>query len=226
MMRKLMMNSIKVSAGSSSLLGGLVGAWKFDSNSIDALGLNNGTDEDGITYNVGKNAECATFPGDKIITLSSSPLSGTTPFTLFCWVRCNNTFGAFPGIFGCGIEVPNRALFFALNPTGRVVGDLHSVGGIAESAVGVADGNWHHVGLIFSSGHFQLYVDGNASGISVAASPNLGFGGGSYGTFGKVYSSGNILQGDLDDFYIWNRDLTASEVTELYDSGNGKVYPF
>jgi hypothetical protein len=29
----------------------------------------------------------------------------------------------------------------------------------------------------------------------------------------------------LDAIGVWNRVLTATEVTELYNSGNGKQYP-
>ena len=30
---------------------------------------------------------------------------------------------------------------------------------------------------------------------------------------------------DLDGVNMWNRELSASEITELYNSGNGKQYP-
>jgi hypothetical protein len=29
----------------------------------------------------------------------------------------------------------------------------------------------------------------------------------------------------IDTFNIWNKELTQSEITELYNSGNGKQYP-
>jgi len=32
-------------------------------------------------------------------------------------------------------------------------------------------------------------------------------------------------EGKTDEFYIWNRALTGSEITDLYNSTNGKFYP-
>ena len=38
-------------------------------------------------------------------------------------------------------------------------------------------------------------------------------------TFGRI-------TGTLDEVAIWNKELTAAEVSELYNSGNGLAYPF
>jgi hypothetical protein len=34
-----------------------------------------------------------------------------------------------------------------------------------------------------------------------------------------------FFNGKIDAFNAWNRVLTQSEITELYNSGNGKQYP-
>ena len=35
-----------------------------------------------------------------------------------------------------------------------------------------------------------------------------------------------FIKGRLDEFNIWNRALTASEVAQIYNSGSGKFYPY
>jgi hypothetical protein len=34
-----------------------------------------------------------------------------------------------------------------------------------------------------------------------------------------------FLNGKIDETYIWNKVLSQSEITELYNSNNGKQYP-
>jgi len=36
----------------------------------------------------------------------------------------------------------------------------------------------------------------------------------------------NFFSGQIDAVGIWNRVLTPTEITELYNSGNGKQYPY
>jgi hypothetical protein len=41
------------------------------------------------------------------------------------------------------------------------------------------------------------------------------------------YDSSNVAHftnGKIDEVNIWNKELSASEITELYNSGNGKQY--
>ena len=47
---------------------------------------------------------------------------------------------------------------------------------------------------------------------------------GSYTAADNTTPSG-LFNGSIDAFNVWNRVLTATEVTELYNSGNGKQYP-
>ncbi len=46
---------------------------------------------------------------------------------------------------------------------------------------------------------------------------------------GDQVSAAGILHGaagQVDELAIWNRALSAAEVTQLYNSGAGKQYPF
>jgi hypothetical protein len=39
------------------------------------------------------------------------------------------------------------------------------------------------------------------------------------------WNSYNSSKIKIDSVSVWNKSLTATEVTELYNSGNGKQYP-
>jgi hypothetical protein len=41
-----------------------------------------------------------------------------------------------------------------------------------------------------------------------------------------AYASSYKYTGWMDSLDFWNKELTSTEVTELYNSGTGKQYPF
>ena len=81
------------------------------------------------------------------------------------------------------------------------------------------DGEWHHVTLVVyqdSGAKFKVYVDNT---LVKGATPVPG----SYGTpnsfwFGRA-SGGLYYGGYLDEVTLWNTDLSATEVSELYNDG-------
>ena len=50
--------------------------------------------------------------------------------------------------------------------------DLSQIVG-PSSVVTINDGDWHSVGVIYTGGAVQLYVDGETSGASQSLSPNI-----------------------------------------------------
>src|SRR6202035_2479657 len=45
-----------------------------------------------------------------------------------------------------------------------------------------------------------------------------------YGKYNGSYQA--YFDGDIDEVSIWNRALTSTEVSDLYNSGGGLQYPF
>ncbi|QQR64991.1 hypothetical protein IPH92_00195 [Candidatus Kaiserbacteria bacterium] len=85
------------------------------------------------------------------------------------------------------------------------------------------DGAWHHVALAVSGGNSQsLYVDGSFVGILSNAITDFGA---TYSQFGAGYTTGwtnasgglTYFAGSLDDNRIYNRALTANEISDLYN---------
>jgi hypothetical protein len=86
-------------------------------------------------------------------------------------------------------------------------------------------GTWNHiVGTISSSTSTCRYYVNNAL---ISEDTFTGLGGFSEIQLGAYNArSLNTFNGQLDEVGIWNRALTGSEVTELYNVGNGLTYPF
>lgn len=91
-------------------------------------------------------------------------------------------------------------------------------------------GTWYHLALTIDASRNQaLYVNGTSVATNTATSGNGSFGGGTYnGTkFGTaLYAIDRLYKGLVDEWGIWNVQLTSSEVTELYNAGAGTSYPF
>ncbi|NLE38508.1 MAG: LamG domain-containing protein, partial [Pirellulaceae bacterium] len=109
-----------------------------------------------------------------------------------------------------------------------------------RKALTVGDGKWHHVALVIDqdTGLFQAYLDGRGSGATgdangwvpdlddVSSLPQINFTPGTefdspqpllLGHNGTSATSGdsNPMVGRIDDFAIWNRALSAAEISAM-----------
>ncbi|MBM4034743.1 MAG: PEP-CTERM sorting domain-containing protein, partial [Planctomycetes bacterium] len=97
---------------------------------------------------------------------------------------------------------------------------------ISTSGLSLADGQWHHVVHTFggTEGGQKIYIDGTlrASG----AKANSDYDWQTSITMGFANDgSNNWLDGMLDEVYIYNRALTQTDVTQLYNAGMAAGIP-
>lgn len=88
------------------------------------------------------------------------------------------------------------------------------------------DNDWHFVTVSLNNTGKYLYLDGLllASSTNTTAPVSTGvtlIGLGYRGMIGDNYYAGYI-----DELGFWNKDLNSTEISELYNSGNGITYPF
>ena len=81
---------------------------------------------------------------------------------------------------------------------------------------------WYHIVLTFASSVTKLYVNGS----NVATTSTSGYTTNQTTQFvgigDKAQTAVNLpFNGQIDEFAFWNEALTASEITALYNSGNG-----
>ena len=175
-----------------------------------------GTLVNGPTWTAGKFGNGVSLDGtnDYVSVANPSTLNfGTSNFTLALWIKRQAT-GVEHTIFsktanaswGSGgkeffINASNNRLGFG----GFGIGELFSTGTITN------DGLWHHVALTFvdSSNTITFYIDGVASG---SGTLNLSADVGSHVVKLGGHPSGHYFRGQVDEFRIFNRALSASEV--------------
>ena len=221
--------------GSSSLNTSLYAAYNGESNANDSFGTNNGTAQGGLTYGVGKIGNAFTFNGSNAyVGLPNNSLNLTGDFSISMWVYLTG----FPSE---QIPISN---FYEFSPTaGNSRGWMIYMNGqnlywivCGSSQVNLItsissfQNTWKQITITFKNGvGSKIYFDGNlvTSNSSTITpiynstqTPFIGkyqYGNGS--SFGYMNANSKV-----DALNIWNKELTSTEITELYNSGNGAQY--
>jgi hypothetical protein len=231
------------SVGSSSLKTSLFAAYNGESNANDSFGTNNGTAQGGLTYTAGKIGNAFTFNGtNSYVSLPNNSFKFTGNFSVSFWFYCK--------VSGNAQTLINGYDYTGSLSGGWILGSFST--GYMEFQVYVNtqatsksryqvpfntstyNNQWVHITLTrVSSTSTKIYINGTeASGSfskgSVADNPTYLTN--CYSEIGGdfVTSGGLINPCDngtkIDAVNVWNKELTQSEITELYNSGNGAQY--
>jgi len=190
-----------------------------------------------ITQNVtGKLNKCVTFSGNASAQADDSNLADTAfisntgaVFTMCLWVKVATRAGDQAYITTSDLTVGANGLFFRMQDTsGHIYCKFGSqgatLGGTTSSTVIPNDAGWHFVvaQYDYQVGTTYISVDNGtlesvATGetISTTTTPQDKL------HLGNTPFLDNDLNGELDDVSIWNRILTAAEITSIYNSGTG-----
>jgi hypothetical protein len=154
----------------------------------------------------------------------------TKPFTFAAWVNLCNC-GGNGGPVVASLKTDTGQPFFILMSAaaGQLGFDIGSVTSWTDFKNGVDPapllGSWHHIVVTYNgadptvSTNFAMYLDGVAQTLSAADAFS--------GSFGNLTAFGespggpqsNRWVGKLDDIRIYNRQLSATDVANLYDQG-------
>jgi MSHA biogenesis protein MshQ len=220
-------NFVDVTAVATVLPPGLIGGYRFDEGSGTATADISDSDNDGTlvgaTWTTGHTGAGLSFNGTSArVDLANdlSPVLGATGTVAF-WIRTtqtgNNTMWQAPGVLGVESAGDGNDIFWGwLDATGRI-GVMAGNAAGAKSANPINDGAWHHVALTrnATTGAVQVYVDGVLSG---SATSETGVKTTPFASVGRIDDTGGTpthLNGTLDDLYVFNRVLTASEIASL-----------
>jgi len=219
----------------SSLDVGLVSYYKLDEQDttgtgtiIDSADSNNGINN-GTTNTTGKINTSYLFDGtnDKI-NLTADIIHNYSIMTINLWFKhphqttsnaqmiCNDKAGK-NNDFALGFDRTTGELWLSRQDEDTDANyDIYSDSN-------VSDDTWHMGTMIFNQTGMFLYVDGVIqsdwnSFWEADATQNDAW------ILGSALYDGQWYKGILDEIGIWNRSLTASEISDLYNSGNGLPY--
>jgi hypothetical protein len=148
--------------------------------------------------------------------------------TFACWFRISTATTAWSRVFTFGDGVINSSAtnFICVFRNASTTHLRFQIGGTAYDATlyNTIDNNWHHViWSITSRGLWIIYIDGNlVSQTTTVSLPNPGTWTKQY--IGRSANDANLFTtGNFDDFRIYNKILTQTEVNSLYNIGYNMV---
>ena len=208
----------------STLLNDLVSYYKLDESSgdaIDSAGSNDGT-VNGATQGVtGKINTAYDFDGNDYISCGTQSLANNS-FSISVWIAADSTSCNYA--VGQGTNSSRRGLHFGRRSSNGKFTFAFFADDLDSSTSVATDGTWEHwVGTYDASTNSRkLYRNGVLDSSDTA--------GGDYIGTGTLYIARSYttsyFYGKIDEVGIWDRALTSSEITELYNSGDGISYPF
>lgn len=200
----------------------LVAYYKFDGNSNDSVGTNNGTDTS-ISYVPAKINDGASFNGSSSRISLAVASTLTTNFTIAGWTN-STTLAAYRTIYSSGTGTNFWRI--GIDNTGKVILSEDNIADYTSTTALTAN-TFQHVAIVKSTDsgtNVTFYLNGSTNGTATVGSVATPSGTASFGSQGS--SPANFWSGILDEFGIWDRALSGSEITQLYNSGAGLSYPF
>lgn len=225
-------------ASGSTLWNGLQAYYTADNTPNDALGTYNGTLTNGATYGTGKINQGFSFDGvnDYVNMGNVLDFDGSTPFSFNAWVKLSSSK------FNCIISKVSPSpsytgyIFRVDQSTNKLLLYLTSNSATSDYLGATSTNSTILFGFKMltvtydgskSVAGVKFYIDGVAdTTVSLLNSLTGSLSNSSSCTIGAAPNAGNqYINGLNDELGVWNRVLTSTEVTELYNAGAGKQYP-
>ena len=205
----------------------------------DQFGSNDGTAMGGLTYDTGKIGSSFIFNGtNSFIKLPTNSLNFTGDFSISAWIYiptgyigtseiiilCNEYVATyFNNPYGWYLLLVGNSVYYETH-----VGTNTTTNLIASHTFTTAA--WHHIVLTRKAGtRSSIYINGSLANsdtntidpvYSTTHVPTIG----AEYLVGSIHDN-SIANAKIDALTTWTRELSSSDVTDLYNSGTGKQYP-
>lgn len=210
---------------------GLIGYWPFNGNANDASFNGN----DGLVHGATLTMDRLGYPdqayhfdgtNDLIQMLIGNLPTGNSPRSIFCWAKMdslNNPWSEQTTLFHYGYVTTNqRSCILLWSGSPVFIGQTNDVCYGCNNSVSSnlppngVDGLWHHYGITYDSDTLKLYADGQLIAYRI-----INYNTQSNGTFKVGFSdsthfNGEPFPGSIDDVILYDRELSATEVSQIY----------
>lgn len=171
----------------------------------------------GLIYESPGTAIEITQPGSALVC-TDQPLNALDPYTIVMWVQLTPPLiGEQRGLFRKGNNLGADVYFNA--PAGKYfIEVVHETAAHGEAADSVVDNNYHMIAFTYDGLFSSIYLDGALLGTQQVQL----FGWGGVSTPWLLGQAGNTpagiypLDGIMDTFAVWTRELSANELQHMY----------
>ncbi len=212
---------------STNITNGLVAYYSFDVDARDDKTNFDGILNGGPILTTGKIGNCYNFDGvDDYIALPQFGISGDKTFAGWCYIDPLATGNSVIGtILGQGVDISHRWHIAPLTNTIAIYIMDSTDNNPYNGFTNLNMGKWYHI-CVVSSATFdvnkkiKLYLDGRLlDEISSKTIPEFASGYNIQRYLGPPYW---YSKGKVDEIGAWNRALSPSEVSNLYNNGKGR----
>ncbi len=222
-------------SGKQGLVAGLVGYWSFDgsamgSTSATDLSNNNNTGWliNGAKKVIGKIGQALYFDGadDHVRARTSDSLKPTTQLSISAWMKLDNDIsatGRYPIVVKDRYEVADSgyALFAYEYDGANAAFEINEWGGDGQklsATIKPSPGVWYHVvGTYNAAGQMRIYFNGALDNSAESTEATILY------TWDYDFIIGSAtpgresyFKGIIDEVRVYNRELSAEEVSQLY----------
>jgi hypothetical protein len=199
----------------------------------DAINVSDGTgwllyNNDGIIYPLGTSTHSLALDGtdDRMECGDVSGLNSVTAFSVSVWFRTNTsaTMYILSGVGTGGNFYDGFNLYLSSgNPFFSVGDGGSSYDGANNTSANLIDDSWHHVVAVMNGSTYTVYVDGSATGSTAIGTTTISTTPSTTGDDFKIgarFDDNNTyaFNGYVDDVALFNRALTSSEVSDIYNN--------
>jgi len=206
----------------------LFAVYKAESNANDSLSTYNATAQGGLTYASGKDGNAFVYNGtNAYVSLPNNSLKLAGDFSFSLWFNAGVLSG-----FQCLIgnytweSSYDRGFQLILDNAGMAFRVLGSSFITLNASGSFTTNTWNHIVVTRKSATgTKIYVNGSLNNSNTSTVDPI-YASTHYNSIGvSKYNSTSFeyyFNGKMDETYFWNKELTSTEVTELYT----KYYPF
>ncbi len=218
---------IELKGGATFPTSGLLGRWQLDGSLNDSYGSYPLTQwNSGIAYDTGLINQAIKEPasggggrgGRTNNATILAAIDSRDAFTVSMWWKYSGTV-AYSRNCECGDRIFAIAKTYFTGVTDGAFGIFSSASYATKhvfTSTSKCDGNWHHVVGGYDGNNLWLYVDNISIGTMAttqSSSPSY---------FYILDSNGSYMpNGLVDQVYLYNKTLSASEISQLYNGGAG-----
>ena len=207
-----------------ALTDGLKAYYKLDSNANDSLGNYNGT-ATSMSWSAGKIGQAGSFNGSSSKIAIATTVKATGVSYVF-WIYCSNIN---PSQDGKIVDIRNSSSIQLMSSIENYnVAFYVNDGSSSKITTPVSKNTWTHFVLTSENGSQKIYKNGALATSDTKSFNGTTIGGSGQGMIGQEWNNGapRYYSGLIDEVGIWDRALSAGEVAELYNGGDGLTYPF
>jgi RHS repeat-associated protein len=244
-----LVNGATTTSASTTLPDNNIAYWKFDEssgNASSAVGGNTFTNNNSVAFSAGKINNAASFSGNNFFNIDDASQTGldfSSDFSVSAWVnfsvllsngdnfqlinKWNDTVSAPKWSYMFNVK-NNSGTYQLVFATYRGTSGSFTLGDYSEvvkNFPSLTTNTWYHIVVTKSGTTVTFYINGSLLDSGTLAFSNIADSNADVRT-GRGWGGSTSANAKVDEVGMWNRALTASEVTQLYNSGSGLQYPF